>query len=118
MAISQDKGITVPADILRQLVSETFVAAGCSAEEAGRVGHYLTKSNLSGHESHGVLRVPRYLHWLREEKIARDQTITIVNDNDVLAVVDGNFGFGQTVVRANAVIPVAGDVCPKLVIRH
>ena len=97
MAISQDKGITVPADNLRRLVTDTFVASGCSAEEAGRVGDYLTKSNLSGHESHGVLRVPRYLHWLREEKIARDQTITIVNDNDVLAVVDGNFGFGQTV---------------------
>ena len=97
MAISQDKGITVPADNLRRLVTDTFVAAGCSAEEAGRVGDYLTKSHLSGHESHGVLRVPRYLHWLREGKIARDQTITIVTDNDVLAVVDGNFGFGQTV---------------------
>ena len=97
MATAQDKGITVPADILRRLVSDTFAAAGCSAEEAGRIGHYLTASNLSGHESHGVLRVPRYLHWLKEGKITRDQTISIINDNDVLALVDGNFGFGQTI---------------------
>ena len=93
----QDKGIRVPANILRQLVTDTFAAAGCSVEEAARIGHYLTASNLSGHESHGVLRVPRYLHWLSEGHITRDQTITIVNDNDVLAVVDGNFGFGQTI---------------------
>ncbi|MBT3170142.1 MAG: Ldh family oxidoreductase [Rhodospirillaceae bacterium] len=95
--IAQDGGIRVPADVLRQLVSNTFAAAGCSADEAGRIGSYLTASNLSGHESHGVLRVPRYLHWLNEGNITRDQTITIDNDNDVLAVVDGNFGFGQTI---------------------
>lgn len=93
----QDKGIRVPANILRQLVTDTFAAAGCSAEEAARIGYYLTASNLSGHESHGVLRVPRYLHWLSEGNITRDQTITVVNDNDVLAVVDGNLGFGQTI---------------------
>ncbi len=97
MAKAQDKGITVPADILRQLVTDTFAAAGCSAEEAERIGRYLTASNLSGHESHGILRVPRYLHWLGEGNITRDQTITVASENDVLAVVDGNFGFGQTV---------------------
>jgi uncharacterized oxidoreductase len=93
----QDKGIRVPANILRQLVTDTFAAASCSVEEAARIGYYLTASNLSGHESHGVLRVPRYLHWLSEGNITRDQTITVVNDNDVLAVVDGNLGFGQTI---------------------
>jgi len=96
-ATSWENAITVPAERLCALVGETFVAAGCSAEEAARIAQYLTKSNLSGHESHGVLRVPRYLHWLREGKVTRDREITIVSDNDVLAVVDGNFGFGQTI---------------------
>ena len=66
MVPASDNSVTVPAEILRRLVSDIFAAAGCSAAEAGRIGHYLTESNLSGHESHGVLRVPRYLHWLRE----------------------------------------------------
>ena len=96
MSNEQEPNVTVPADALRRLVSDTFAAAGCSTEEAGRIGHYLTESNLSGHESHGVLRVPRYLHWLKEGKIARDQEIAIVSENDVLAVLDGKFGFGQT----------------------
>ncbi len=97
MTDTVERDITVPADILIRLVSDTFAAAGCSAREAGRIGHYLTSSNLSGHESHGVLRVPRYLHWLKEGNILRDQEISIVSENDVLAVVDGKFGFGQTV---------------------
>ncbi len=97
MANIRHNSVTVAADILRELVSDIFAAAGCSAGEAGRIGHYLTESNLSGHESHGVIRVPRYLHWLREGKVARDREITILSENDVLAVVDGNFGFGQTV---------------------
>ncbi len=97
MSNSLERDITVPADILSRLVGDTFAAAGCSAAEAGRIGHHLTSSNLSGHESHGVLRVPRYLHWLKEGKISRDQEISIVSENDVLAVVDGKFGFGQTV---------------------
>jgi uncharacterized oxidoreductase len=94
---SWENAVTVPADRLRALVGETFASAGCSAEEAGRIARYLTESNLSGHESHGVLRVPRYLHWLREGKVTRDGKITIVSENDILAVVDGNFGFGQTI---------------------
>jgi len=91
-----EKNIVVPADVLRKLVSDTFAAAGCSADEAERIGHYLTGSNLSGHESHGVLRVPRYLHWLKEGRVVRDQEVSIVSENDVLAVLDGKFGFGQT----------------------
>lgn len=87
----------IVADKLRGLVADIFAAAGCSAEEAGRIAHHLVASNLAGHESHGVIRVPRYVHWLRENKIVADQTIEVVTESDVLAVVDGRFGFGQTV---------------------
>ncbi|MDP7345078.1 MAG: Ldh family oxidoreductase, partial [Alphaproteobacteria bacterium] len=83
MANIQDSAVSVPAEILSRLVSDTFAAAGCSTDEAGRIGEYLTRSNLSGHESHGVIRVPRYLHWLNEGKITRDQEITMISENDV-----------------------------------
>jgi len=97
VTVNSENAVTVPVDHLRALVGDTFIAAGCSPEEAGRIAHYLTESNLSGHESHGVLRVPRYLHWLHDGRILRNQEISIISDNDVLAVVDGNFGFGQTI---------------------
>ncbi len=87
----------IQAEPLRRLVGEIFEASGCSPEEGARIARYLVEADLGGHDSHGVIRVPRYLNALREGKVVPDQTITKVIENDVMAVVDGNFGFGQTV---------------------
>jgi len=87
----------VQADMLRRLVAEIFLHAGSCQEEAGRIGHYLVDSNLTGHDSHGVIRVPRYVQMLHDGRIHANRTISIVRDTDVLAVVDGQFGFGQSI---------------------
>ena len=50
----------IAADTLQNFIADIFVAAGCSKEESGRIGRYLVCSNLSGHDSHGVARAPRY----------------------------------------------------------
>ena len=85
------------ADPLRTLVTSVFTAAGCSADESARIARYLVDSNLAGHDSHGVIRVTRYVNFLREGKVFADRKIKTVTENDVLAVVDGDRGFGQTV---------------------
>ena len=87
---------TVPADALRQFVTDIFLAAGCDQAEAGRIGHHLLSANLTGHDSHGVIRVPRYVQWLNEDKVRAGQTLTVVVESATHAVVDGNRGFGQT----------------------
>src|SRR5579864_2303848 len=89
--------MTIPHDLLRELVAEVFVQAGSSREEASRIAFYLVAANLAGHDSHGVIRVPGYLHRLEEGQTVRDQSIKIVSDTPVIAVIDGQFGFGQTV---------------------
>jgi uncharacterized oxidoreductase len=88
---------TIAADTLRGLIGDIFAAAGCAADEAARVGHFLVSSNLAGHDSHGVIRTPRYVQWLREGKVLAGQTLTVVSDGPTHATVDGNFGLGQTV---------------------
>ncbi len=80
-----------------RLTGEVFAVAGCSAAESARIAHYLVAANLTGHDSHGVIRIPRYLNWMREGLGVPDQTIGIDVENAVMAVVDGRFGFGQTV---------------------
>src|SRR4051794_10266726 len=87
----------VNAENLQALVGDVFVAAGCSAGEGGRIGRYLVSANLSGHDSHGVARVPRYLDWKREGLIDADRTVEALVDTPVMAVLDGHYGFGQTV---------------------
>ncbi|QCK87300.1 malate/lactate/ureidoglycolate dehydrogenase [Phreatobacter aquaticus] len=87
----------VDAGRLVALVTSIFEAAGCDKAEAGRIGHYLTEANLAGHDSHGVARVPRYVDWLAEGKVEAGKEVTAVVDTPSLAVLDGHYGFGQTV---------------------
>ena len=92
-----DPTIRVPADRLSALVAAIFAAAGCTADEAERIARYLLSANLAGHDSHGVIRTPRYVQWLHEGNVRAGQTLTVVQDGPVHATVDGNWGFGQTI---------------------
>jgi uncharacterized oxidoreductase len=80
---------------LEQFVSDIFDSAGCGPDERARIAHHLVEANLVGHDSHGVIRVPSYIDWLRTGKVLANQTLKVVFENEVLAVVDGQFGFGQ-----------------------
>lgn len=89
--------MTVAAAPLRALVADIFAAAGCGADEAARIARYLVGADLVGHPSHGVIRVPRYLDWMERGWIRPGRGIEILRDAPGFAVVDGGFGFGQTV---------------------
>ncbi len=39
---------------------------GCGEAEARTIARRLVDSNLVGHDSHGVLRVGKYLEWVRD----------------------------------------------------
>ncbi len=82
---------------LRELTTRIFFAAGCEPEEAERVAQLLVESNLVGHDSHGVIRIPTYVEWLREGKVLANQSISIAVDNGPILVIDGQFGLGQSV---------------------
>ncbi len=86
----------IPHDRLQRLVSTIFAAAGCQPPEHEKIAHYLVEANLVGHDSHGVIRVPSYIDWLRSGKVLANQQLKIVFESEVIAVTDGQFGFGQT----------------------
>lgn len=89
--------VLIDAKRLERLVADIFARAGCSAAEAERIGRYLVSANLVGHDSHGVVRVPRYVQQLRTGAVVADRTVKVVKDSPVMAVLDGQYGFGQTV---------------------
>jgi uncharacterized oxidoreductase len=84
-------------DRLGEFTAAIFHAAGCQASEAQRIAAHLVEANLVGHDSHGVIRVPSYVQWLKDGKVLANQTMRIVFENEALAVVDGQFGFGQSI---------------------
>ncbi|MDE0810367.1 MAG: Ldh family oxidoreductase [Alphaproteobacteria bacterium] len=89
--------VYVQVEPLKALVSETFTRNGCSRTESDRIATRLSGANLRGHDSHGVIRVPRYANWLNDGVQVADVTVDVTLDNEMLAVIDGKFGFGQTV---------------------
>ena len=84
-------------DRLRELTARIFQSAGCEPPEAERIAAHLVEANLVGHDSHGVIRVASYVQWLRAGKVLAGRTLQVVFENEALAVVDGQFGFGQTI---------------------
>ena len=92
-----DGQVHVDAQAMERLVGAIFERAGCEAEEARRIAWRLTGANLRGHDSHGVLRARRYLEWMEAGKIVPGQRIRIERETEVIAVIDGGYGFGQTV---------------------
>jgi uncharacterized oxidoreductase len=89
--------VIVPAERLDAFVAAIFRAAGCDTAEAGRISTHLLGANLAGHDSHGVARVPRYVEWLQAGFVLKGQTAEVVTDGGCFALLDGKFGFGQTV---------------------
>ncbi|MFZ2105676.1 MAG: malate/lactate/ureidoglycolate dehydrogenase [Roseiarcus sp.] len=89
--------IHVPAGALTDFCAEIFQRVGSRPEEARAVAASLVEANLTGHDSHGVLRVPRYVDWVRSGDTVPNQTIARLVDTPVIAVLDGRHGFGQIV---------------------
>jgi uncharacterized oxidoreductase len=89
--------VTIQVENLINFVAEVFSHSDSSPEEAKRIATYLTIANLTGHDSHGVIRVPVYIRWKKMGSVVPDQTVDLVVDTPSLAVVDGKFGYGQTV---------------------
>ncbi|MBK9083609.1 MAG: malate/lactate/ureidoglycolate dehydrogenase [Rhizobiales bacterium] len=88
--------VRIDASELETYVAAMFRRVGCAEGEARDVAFYLVRSNLAGHDSHGVVRAPLYVRWVKEGRTRPGQTPRIVTDTPVLAVVDGGHGFGQT----------------------
>src|SRR3954462_8352673 len=89
--------VTIKVPKLIDFVADVFAHSESSSEEARRIATYLTTANLTGHDSHGVIRVPVYIRWKKMGSVVPDQKAGVLVDTPSLAVVDGKFGYGQTV---------------------
>src|SRR5258708_898811 len=82
--------VTIKAKALEAFVADIFESAGCSEDEGDRIGRYLVSANLSGHDSHGVVRVPRYATQKKNGTVVSDGTVCVLVDTPVIAAVLGS----------------------------
>ena len=85
------------AQYLRAQCTSIFVAAGSLPEEAQKVADNLVMANLSGHDSHGVGMLPRYVDAVLEGGLKPNTSVQIVLDGGALLSLNGRRGYGQVI---------------------
>lgn len=83
------------AEILEQYGESLLVAMGADHDVAAEVSRHLVGANLSGHDSHGIIRVGHYSEQVDSGQLIAAARPEVVSDSTVAALVDGHRGFGQ-----------------------
>lgn len=86
----------IQASKLRELALLIVRATGSSDGEAAAVADHLVRSNLCGHDSHGIGMLPDYVRMASAGLLVPNQTLRTVSDAGAVLVFDGGRGYGQT----------------------
>ncbi|HHG90624.1 MAG TPA: Ldh family oxidoreductase [Devosia sp.] len=85
----------VKADALGAVTEAIFGACGMSGDDAALLSASLVHADLRGVHSHGVLRIPDYVHKLKRGGVDARAVPSIVSRNGGAIVVDANNSMGQ-----------------------
>jgi L-2-hydroxycarboxylate dehydrogenase (NAD+) len=92
-----EQRFSVPAQTLRSLVTDIFVAHGVPEGDAARVAECLVQADLRGVSSHGVGRIPIYTERLRRGLVNPTPNLVVEHSFTVAARVEGHNGLGFVV---------------------
>src|SRR5215472_7853923 len=87
--------LTIPAPRLHEATRRIFEAAGAPTDLATQMADFLVESNLAGHDSHGVIRIPAYVRMIREGGMVPAARPEVIQETPGSALVDGKYGFGH-----------------------
>lgn len=82
-------------ETLSQTVSALCRASGSPQDEAELVSHRLLKADLTGHPSHGIIRIPLYMRMLRYNLIRPGAIPEFICNSGATALINGNRCYGQ-----------------------
>jgi ureidoglycolate dehydrogenase (NAD+) len=82
--------VSISKGELLAFVSAIFVAAGVERTMADTWAHVLVWANLRGVDSHGILRIPRYLELLAKGAINPTPNITVERRAGAIAVMEAD----------------------------
>lgn len=86
---------TLPASTLVSYGRTIFEAAGVPTADATVVATSLVDANLCGHDSHGVMRIPQYVDFIRKGTYKPGVELTVLNETPAVLATDANWGLGQ-----------------------
>jgi len=90
---------TLPLNRLTEAMRIVVRGFGSEAAEVDAVVGNLVDANLTGHDSHGIGMLPRYVEAFLEGGLHPNQHVKTVTDAGTLLRLDGGAGFGQVIGR-------------------
>jgi len=87
--------LNVQAEPLREFVEAVVQAMGAPPPVAAEVACHLVRANLSGHDSHGVIRLAQYVTQADRGELVPSATAEVVHEHGATALVDAHRGFGH-----------------------
>ena len=82
---------------LREVATQILIGAGTPESSASCVANSLVHADLTGHESHGVLRIVEYLSHIKLGHIHPNVLPKVIQETPTTVLVDGYQGFGQVI---------------------
>jgi len=82
---------------LLRAIEAIALAGGSEPEEATLVAENLVTANLTGHDSHGIGMMPRYVEALLEGGLHPNRQVEVKFDAGALLTLDGCAGYGQSI---------------------
>jgi uncharacterized oxidoreductase len=82
---------------LRRAIEALVAAGGSEPREAALVAENLVTANLTGHDSHGIGMIPRYIESLKEGGLQPNRHPVVKFDGGALVALDGQAGYGQVI---------------------
>ena len=93
--MSEQQDRRVPAAALTEACVRLLRQVGVPSDQAAVTADVCVQADLRGVESHGVLRLPAYIHQVTHGLMAADTRVEVVHDHGAMALLDGRGGFGQ-----------------------
>lgn len=98
---------TLSPEQLQRSVAAVLAAAGSAPAEADKVAANLVLANLSGHDSHGVGMLPRYVDAVLEGGLQPNTAAKATVDIGSMLALDGQRGYGQVVGEQATLMAIA-----------
>ncbi|GAB4142013.1 MAG: malate/lactate/ureidoglycolate dehydrogenase [Planctomycetaceae bacterium] len=98
--MNSSDGLLFSVETLTDFAASLLIAANVPDHEAQMVAESLVGSDLRGHASHGVVRIPDYVRQLQAGELVADVELDVFNETASLIAADARFGFGQVQMPA------------------
>ena len=91
---------------LTALAANILEAAGAPKDYAEVVSAHLVDANLTGHDSHGVIRLSQYVSEIDQGRLDPAGTPRVTNETASMAQIDGGATFGQVTAGLGSEIAI------------